>query len=296
MYRSHAHKFGFTLVELLVVIAIIGILTALLLPAVQAAREAARRHQCVTNLKQWGLAMQMYESSNRRLIYAGELTPRRGWPPSLWPYVEEAALFEKFDYSNPFWTSPNITYCAVQIPLYFCPSDRTGMWRGDPYTRSRGAYVLNWSNGTDRHNPVAGPVLPGPFYHARQYKLRNITDGLSKTMFISEVIMAVEDQYYDTRGDMLNDYNSTSVFMTINTPNAGVDYMACADDNVNPSPCIHDLSGNSYQSARSRHAGGVNVLMGDGSVHFIPDEVSVEVWQALGSMDGGEQVDLLNAN
>lgn len=289
-------KSGFTLVELLVVIAIIGILVALLLPAVQAAREAARRNQCVNNLKQWGLAMQMYESSNRRLINSGELTPRRGWPPGLWPYVEEAALFDKFDPRQPFWLTPNITYCAVQIPLYFCASDRTGMWRGDPYTRSRGAYVLNWSNGTDRHFQVDAPVLPGPFYHNKQYRLKQITDGLSKTMFVSEVVMALQDQYFDTRGDMLNDYNSTSVFMTINTPNSGIDYMACSEDPLNPSPCTHVLSGSSYQSARSRHPGGVNVLMGDGSVHFVPDVVSLTVWRALGSMAGGEQTDVSNAN
>jgi prepilin-type N-terminal cleavage/methylation domain-containing protein/prepilin-type processing-associated H-X9-DG protein len=290
------HRTGFTLVELLVAIAIIGILVALLLPAVQATREAARRHQCVNNLKQWGLAVHLYESANRRLIYAGELSPRRGWPSSLWPYIEEASLVEKYNYNQPFFTSPNITYCAVQIPLYFCPSDRTGMWRGDPYIRSRGAYVLNWSNGTDRYYVVDAPVMPGPFFHNRQFKLKNVTDGLSKTMFISEVIMALQDQYFDTRGDMLNDYNSTSVFMTINTPNSGVDYMACAEDSANPSPCISVLSGNSYQSARSRHSGGVNVLMGDGSVHFISDEVSINLWRALGSMAGSEQVDITNAN
>src|SRR5262249_41780800 len=112
------------------------------------------------------------------------------------------------------------------------------------------------------------------------------------TMFLSEVMLALQDAYFDTRGDMLNDYNSTTVFMTNNTPNAGVDHMACYEDQLQPGPCLHDLSANSYQSARSRHPGGVNALMGDGSVLFVPDEISLDIWRALGSMAGDDRAEL----
>ncbi len=130
---------GFTLVELLVVIAIIGILIALLLPAVQAAREAARRSQCTNNLKQWGLAVQMYESANTWLPFGSHQAPRRSWPPNLWPFVEENELAVQFQYGVDFWLPPNLALCAFQLPLNFCPSDRWAMWYGDPYTRARGA-------------------------------------------------------------------------------------------------------------------------------------------------------------
>jgi prepilin-type processing-associated H-X9-DG protein len=115
-------------------------------------------------------------------------------------------------------------------------------------------------------------------------------------MFMSEVIMALQDNYYDTRGDMLNDDCGCAEYETINTPNAGVDNMLCAEDPNNPSPCADDFSGTSYQSARSRHLGGVNVLFGDGSVHFIADRISISTWRALGTIAGGEAVDITTAS
>jgi prepilin-type N-terminal cleavage/methylation domain-containing protein/prepilin-type processing-associated H-X9-DG protein len=289
---------GFTLVELLVVIAIIGVLVALLLPAVQAAREAARQKQCVNNMKQWGLAMHMHEQSTGSLPVGSHQDPRRSWPITLWPYIEEADLFKQYQLDTDYCDAPNLVLCAVQVPMYFCPSDRVAMWFGDSFTRSRGAYVLNWSNMSYDGSPVtgAGPVQQGPFGLDTQVQFRQITDGLSNTMFMSEIMMALQDNYYDTRGDMLNDDCGCAEYETINTPNAGVDYMLCAEDPNNPSPCANDFSGSSYQSARSRHPGGVNVLFGDGSVHFIADNISISIWQALGSIAGGEAVDIRSAS
>ena len=104
--RQRPH--GFTLVELLVVIAIIGILVALLLPAVQAAREASRRAQCGSNLKQWGVAMQTYHDIHRSLPIGMARTPRPTWVFSLLPQVEQASLYEAYDQKLGFWQPPKI--------------------------------------------------------------------------------------------------------------------------------------------------------------------------------------------
>ena len=287
---------AFTLVELLVVIAILGILVALLLPAVQAAREAARRSQCISNVKQWGLAIAMYEQVHKLLPYGTQSNPRLSWPPTLWPFIEEQALYDRYNFKISFCDLGNNDACITfPVPLYYCPDDRWGIWQGDPYSRSRGNYVLSWGNGSFSQTAVAGagPYWQGPFGTDQQFKLRQITDGLSRTMYMSEVVQAIQDTYYDVRGDIFNNDVVCAEFMTVSTPNAGIDYTICEGQGGNlPGPCAWPASAaTAYVSARSLHPGGVNVLFGDGSVQFLSDEVSVSVWQALGSISGGEQVD-----
>jgi prepilin-type processing-associated H-X9-DG protein len=113
-------------------------------------------------------------------------------------------------------------------------------------------------------------------------------------MMMSEVIMALNDTDYDIRGDMLNDDNPCTQFMTINTPNKGRDASAyCNDAQYTWNPPCQQLSNNaapSHKAARSRHSGGVNVVFGDGSLHFIRDGVDPLTWKALGTMNGGEVV------
>src|SRR5688572_3328857 len=132
--------FAFTLVELLVVIAIIGILVALLLPAVQAAREAARRMKCTNNMKQWGLAMHLYSDTNKVFPFAG-VNPRAFAPAplppatnhtfvsALWPYMEQSALDQMFDQKITNFGPPNSFQnnmdgpLAKDVPIYWCPSE-----------------------------------------------------------------------------------------------------------------------------------------------------------------------------
>ena len=151
-----------------------------------------------------------------------------------WPYVEDQTIASLFDQNKHFYEDPNTkqysldgTY-AKQSPLYYCASDRPGaMWKGDPYWRCRGNYVINCGNMSqpaDLTDPARSPKLGlAPFGYKdhvsfdqpRASSFKDFTDGTSHTMLLSEVIMAASDETYDIRGDMLNDGEGCTPYMTI---------------------------------------------------------------------------------
>ncbi len=294
---------GFTLVELLVVIAIIGVLIALLLPAVQAAREAARRTQCTNHLKQWCLAIQNYESTHKVLPYgaiseSGDLNllhDRKTFVVALWPYLEAGAVADRYNVKLPLWHVDNRLALMTQLDVYYCPTDRgKAMWQGDQWTRARGNYAVNYGNTNfaqtahgDQAIHTTAPFrswIPKRALSAGEkrnppLKIRQITDGASNTMFLSETLMAVEDTDYNVRGDFLN--NGAPHYTTYNTPNSGVDALLCRDNPNLPAPCTNQVIG--VVSARSNHQGGVNVAMGDGSVRFVNEGIARHTWHAMGS-------------
>jgi prepilin-type N-terminal cleavage/methylation domain-containing protein/prepilin-type processing-associated H-X9-DG protein len=310
--HSLAERNGFTLVELLVVIAIIGILVALLLPAIQAAREAGRRATCQNTIRQWGVAMQNYHGARNRLPEATRTDVRRVWVVYTWPYVESAGHAALFDQKVHFWQPPNTitsTFDGVyakQEPIYYCPSDRPGaMWMGDIYWRCRGNWVLNWGNMTqpsDPADPLQAPKLglapfgfkvpTDKFSPPRTSSFKDFTDGTSHTMLISETVSAAQNDTYDIRGDMLNDGEGCTTYMTVDTPNSGTDvfpYLKNGGKNLQEDPPAL-IGAFAHKAARSRHAGGVNVVFADCSLRFVTDDVALNVWKAMGTMNGSESL------
>jgi prepilin-type N-terminal cleavage/methylation domain-containing protein/prepilin-type processing-associated H-X9-DG protein len=309
---SHWTRRAFTLIELLVVIAIIAILIGLLVPAVQKVREAANRASCINNLKQWGLGMHNYHDVKKRLPHI-QSNPRTPWVIQLWPYVELQNLANRYDYTRGFHQSPNSTntvatsLIAASSGIYFCPSDRgSGFVTVGVATRSRGNYVINWGNAYQPW-PTGAAAPPRPSAWApfgfvdfanrtmpRFITLPKISDGTSNTLMLSEQIMGPDDSE-DWRGDFLNDDQQTGKFNTIDLPNSGVDWFrtnyapSCVSTDQLPCMLTPATMGGKI-AARSRHAGGVNVCMCDGSVRFLSDRIPLQVWVALGTANGREVI------
>jgi prepilin-type processing-associated H-X9-DG protein len=258
--------------------------------------------KCSNNLKQWGLAMHGHHDSVGRLPWGSTWSPRTSWVPPLWPYIEQTALAGQYNYTLGFYQPPNggptnstTNLVANQVPTYLCPSDRgaPAYWKGDSYYRARGNYAVNWGNTTDPG--PGGQSTYAPFSYSdggttpRSTKITDFTDGTSNTLLMSERIMA-PDSLFDIRGDIINNDRGCFSFMTINTPNSSVPdalvfYAANLDPAMPSAP-----SGNGQSAARSRHSGGVNAALGDGSIRFFSNSTPVTVWQPLGTMNGGEVV------
>jgi prepilin-type N-terminal cleavage/methylation domain-containing protein/prepilin-type processing-associated H-X9-DG protein len=367
---------GFTLIELLVVIAIIAVLIALLLPAVQAAREAARRAQCSNNLKQIGLALANYESSNGSLPISsvwkvfpnasplqcnswgfGNNCQNTPWFVLMLPYIEQGTLYNAFNSSigteGAFYLGfiVNSTIGTTRIASWQCPSDTPNGFNiailaalagvnGPNWILTKGNYGVNWGN-CDYGQGLVGSTFFNPSLYLQSpfgvngngtgpalVTYASVTDGLSNTHFVSEILQGAND---DLRGLIWGDNPGGGSYMTRFTPNGYQDYVPLflpwsaaginlVGDNMDNLPTFgasapgtspansaggslcdsmpaqglacysQGAQGGEFSGARSRHPGGVDCLFGDGSVHFVKNSINPMTWVQLGSIRGGEVI------
>lgn len=295
---------GFTLVELLVVIAIIGILIALLLPAVQAAREAARRMQCTSNLKQVALAVLNYENTHTVLPKGTSCTSACKGHSALTlllPYIEQKDLYDRYDFERRIYDAVNLRVTKNHIPAYICPSDNA-MGRVMNTNFARSNLVLCFGSKKAGVSSTDW-TTDGAFQNDMCKKIRDMSDGTSCTAIASEVIAGRDDNYsddhkFDVRGVWSEGTSmGTCAYTHLHTPNSSVGdalFIMPSQSNCVPAdnmPCS-DSAGNTYYneyaSARSLHPGGVNVAFADGHVEFHGNEVDWHLWQALSTIAGGE--------
>jgi prepilin-type N-terminal cleavage/methylation domain-containing protein/prepilin-type processing-associated H-X9-DG protein len=320
---------GFTLVELLVVIAIIGLLIALLLPAVQAARESARRSSCTNNLKQLGLALQNRVSAQRTFPMGAQSAldnpfwpvvngitygnRRWSWFVYVLPFAEQQPLYDVQwnHYQSSKWQSdPSdgsaLSYTALPnkgfaVNSFMCPSDPTNpklFSQDGPESGNNqgfhGNYLLNAGSEAFGTTSANSSQRNGISFPLSAVALKDVTDGLSKTLAASEIMLVPEPiggglPAIDLRGRYHNNLHGGSSLSTLYPPNTTVsDKLPYCSNALSLAPCNGGSGANHVISARSYHRGGVNAIFADGAVRFISNAVDPLLWQATGSRNGGE--------
>lgn len=303
---------GFTLTELLVVIALGGILIALLLPAVQAAREAARRTACGHHLRQLGLALHGYHDLVRALPFGWD-THGTFWSAMLLPQLElgnlyDTLVFAELDPGN--WNTPggpNTLACGAALSVFRCPS-QIGKWQlTDDGIPGRGVASYRGNSGSDATSDDASTIpIPGTkslehlqqngiFYACSATRFADVRDGLSQTIFLAES---------QTDESFVKDGNAMDVWI-LGSPQ--VDPCLCNGGNAGTE--FTEAVGSTYEGPNLRkrrpaasgylmeiahgsyHPGGAQFLFGDGSVRFLQEDIALHVYRALGTRQGGELVE-----
>ncbi len=265
-------RLAFTLIELLVVIAIIGVLIALLLPAVQMAREAARRAQCINNLRQIGIGLHNYHDASNTFPAGGWIPlfgqPQTqnmniGWSAVILPGLDQRPLFDSLNLSVPYAHAVNRTATSTVLSVYLCPSEpRKSFWNrapGDQFDHADADYggmygERGLSSPTVTNNPPRGA-----FIFNQPIPIAGITDGTSQTLQVGEAPEAINALW-------ASGHNLFDQAFPIN---------------ARP-PFEHG------EELTSQHPGGVNALFADGSVHFLKNQTSRRVTAALCTRNGAE--------
>lgn len=306
---------AFTLVELLVVIAMIGILVALLLPAVQSARESSRRTKCLNNQKQLALGLHnhhdvkgQFPHGSYNLIDSTGSTPfpyngkfdRRCWAHELWPFVEQAPLYAEFDrWMEAGNSALGFPLLQTILPTFVCASDPVApktitFWGGigTPHQGFSGNYVANASSNYFRRNNNNDSLdLDGLFYAISKVRFSDITDGTSHTAAFTEVILSPDTTGHVIHGRYHNPAHGGVFFSTRLPPNAKVPDQLnwCQGTPVKKAPCIWSGT-DMFVLARSWHTNGVNLVLADGSARFVADNIDPAVYKAIGSRNGAESI------
>lgn len=344
---------GFTLIELLVVMAVIAVLISLLLPAVQQAREAARRTQCRNNLKQLGLALHNYHDVHQALPAGYYSWPTRdgsgpaaaridpqtwdggpgwGWSTALLPYLEQRNLAAALRGELPIWDASVAGLVEQTFPVFLCPTASGG---DDPFVvqdaagnplqingrtirLGRSHYVAShgqescWGEcgasitttvftdiytGQTRTVTVRGDVslvADGPFYRNSRTRFRDVTDGLSNTIFLGEHSSRLSDKSWAgvvpgawTHPRFSTPENGPDAAATLTLVHAGP---SGGELDITGFPIIHPVNFPTLHVGQmySEHTGGGQICLGDGSVRFVSENINLLLWAELSSMGEGE--------
>lgn len=299
---------GFTLIELLVVIAIIAILVALLLPAVQQAREAARRTQCKNNMKQLGLALHNYHDVHQTLPIGAHAAWGHSWSWAVLPFVEQAPLYDVMPSpanDNGWYGGTDARSLGIQqimrspVPAFLCPSQPNGPVEPNDVNGLTGRAMTTYlasaggdaetdnlgATGMDTSNGLFHAVRMNGAGEGRVIRFRDITDGMSSTVMVGEA-------YYDLSAERCSVCDRFLFFHPNFDSGNGSDFSETMGSTFyginNESPTM-----NHRESAfGSYHVGGAQFTLADGSTRFVSENIDLELWQALGSRQGREVVEL----
>lgn len=289
MRRLVTLRAAFTLIELVVVIAIIGILVALLLPAVQFAREAARRTSCASNLKQIGLALHNYAgqhgvlpSSSTSQIDFGVWSPNprayhlQSWATMILPFLDQGPLYQQINFNVSALHEVNRGPAANRIEVYRCPSYTGGTFSQAPlYTALSTEYAIR--NYAAMGGSTVGRLWQSPdgvFYARSSTRIEDITDGTSHTIFVAETREPDAAVWIDggTAAVVSRRYLETSSPLFAGPENSL---------NYKPYFVANGQGIDAQYGPSSMHAGGVTHVFADGSVHFISENINSVVYDAL---------------
>ncbi len=302
--RAPNKRRAFTLVELLVVIAIIGVLVALLLPAVQAAREAARRSQCSNNLKQIGLALHNYHDTHQvfppgNIVYGFHSDGCRAsnqedpyghgapWTVLILPYLEESARHSQFDFGERFTftgqATPNRDLQLEPNPRYHCPSarDTRSTFNGNHYYGVAGGHPeqCRWTGlGYSNFNS-------GSLYLNSEISFRHLLDGTSNVFLVGEQSARVPGREQATGipwGSTARAHGNHGLHTNV----AGAQFP------INSNAAQKDAGTHRWgimtRTFSSEHPGGCHFLMGDASVHFVTETINLTIYRNMGIRDNGQ--------
>jgi prepilin-type N-terminal cleavage/methylation domain-containing protein len=296
---------GFTLVELLVVIAIIGVLVALLLPAVQAARESARRMKCGNNLKQIGLALHMYHDNLGSFPPGAIVTNNLAWNVLVLPYLEQSALYGRFNLATGAFNGPpnqegpdkNI-HAINRIPAYLCPTSVVNLTATHPSSTlldGRRTFTKHYygilgpkaATGGYEFDPIptgqGGFALQGILGRDSRVRIANVTDGTSNTLLVGEIS--------NPGGDGASWVRGIAFGTTVSAANG---MSASKNINFGINVLLTPLSANQFNdiSFSSYHVRGAQFTMADGAVRYLSENINTSVYKAVASRDAGEATNL----